>query len=105
MNFKQLADRLDLEEDEFLEMVELFIETSASDLNKLQLAIDQKNMRQAFEAAHSIKGASGNLGFKEAHELAKEIEQGARNNRPDRLAESLQVLKQKLNMIAALACG
>ena len=35
MNFKQLAENLGLEEDECMELIELFIETGISDLENL----------------------------------------------------------------------
>ncbi len=43
MNFRELAEDLGLEEDEFLELLELFMETSMSDLNKLQSTIKKGN--------------------------------------------------------------
>ncbi len=105
MNFNELAESLELEEHEFLEMVELFVETSDSDLNKLKCAIDEGNMQEVAIAAHSIKGASGTLGFMEAHEAAKEIEEGARSGRAEGLAEFAQELEQELDTIAEIARG
>ena len=103
MNLRELAENLGLEEDEFLELVELFVQTGMSDLDKLQSAVDEENVQKVAEAAHSIKGASGNLGFMEAHEAAKKIEEEARNDRLEGIAESAQVLKKKLDVIAELA--
>lgn len=77
MNFRELAKNLGLEEDEFLELVELFIETTSSDLAKLESAISNRAKEQLVEAAHSIKGAAGNIGFGDIHELAKKIEMNA----------------------------
>jgi HPt (histidine-containing phosphotransfer) domain-containing protein len=103
--FKELAENLGLEEEEFLELVELFIETSASDIDRLESAIDEENAQEVAETAHSIKGASGNLGFREAQEAAKEIEEKARNERLEGITESVQVLKKKLDLIAELVRG
>ena len=106
MNFKELAVTLGLEEGEFLEIIELFLETTASDFNKLQSAIDEENVQKVVEIAHSIKGALGTLGFMEAYEAAKEIEEGARNDHHlEGITESAQVLKKKLDVIAELARG
>ncbi len=80
MNIRELGENIGLEEDEFWEMIELFIETSAADLSKLQSAIDEGNVQDVIEAAHSIKGASVNIGFMEIFELAKGVEMNARNN-------------------------
>ena len=105
MNFKELAKNLGLEEEEYLEFIELFIETGISDLDKLQSAIEEGNPEKAANAAHSIKGAASNLGFMEVYEVAKKIEKQTRNDRLEGIAESAQALKEKLNEIAGLARG
>lgn len=105
MNFKELAKNLGLEEEEYLELIELFIETGMSDLDKLQSAIEEGNPEKAANAAHSIKGAASNLGLMEVYEVAKKIEKQTRNDRLEGIAESAQALKEKLNEIAGLARG
>ena len=100
MDFRKLAENIGLEENEFLELVELFVETSASDLGKLQSAIDEGDTQQTVEAAHSIKGASANLGFIEMSSAAKEIELKARQNSLGGAAERVRIIKEKLDLIA-----
>jgi len=41
MNFKELANNLGLEEDEYMELIELFIEIGMSDLDKVQFAVEE----------------------------------------------------------------
>ena len=103
MNFRELAENLDLEEDEYLELIEIFVETGMSDLDKLQSAVGEGDTEKAANVAHSLKGAAVNLGLMELHKVAKEIEEKARNDRMERIAESAQALKKKLEEIAALA--
>ena len=105
MNFKELAEDLGLEEKEYLELIELFIDTGMSDLDKLQSAIEKGNAEQAANAAHSLKGAASNLGFMEISETAKEIEDKARNELLEGITEAAQILKKKLGEIAGLARG
>ena len=100
MNFKELGADLGLEEDEFLELVELFISSAASDIGKLKKASEDKNVNQAADAAHSLKGSSGNLGFAEFSKIAQDIEDGARKNNIDRLDTSLIELKEQLTHIS-----
>lgn len=100
MIFKELAKNTGLDEDEFLEMVELFLEVGSSDLNKLQTAIDEENVQEVIEAAHSITGASGNMGFMEIFELAKGVEVKAREDSLDGAAEAVKSIKEKLDLIA-----
>jgi HPt (histidine-containing phosphotransfer) domain-containing protein len=80
MDFRELAENLELEENEFLELVGLFVKTGYSDLNKLQSAIEDGDTEEVARLAHSIKGASANLGLTDIFELAKRIEMKARDN-------------------------
>ncbi len=105
MDFKELAEELGLEEEEYQELVELFIETSRPDLDQLQAAIDEGNAENAGNIAHSLKGAAASLGLEELAQIAKEIEQKARNNTLEGTAESAQALKKKLDAVDELAGG
>ena len=99
MDIRQLAENLGLEEEEYLELIELFIETGMSDLNKLQSAIEEGSAEKAVNAAHSIKGAAMNLGLTELSEIAKEIEEKSGNDRLERTAEPARLLREKLDII------
>ena len=103
MNIKELAENLGLEEDEYLELIELFIDTGMTDLDKLKSAIEEGNADEATMAAHSIKGASGNLGLMEIYDVARKSEEEARNNSLIELAESTQTLKEQLVSLAEVA--
>jgi HPt (histidine-containing phosphotransfer) domain-containing protein len=89
-----------MEEEEFLELIELFLDTSASDLNHLQSAADKGEGPNAVKAAHSIKGAAANLGMTEIYELAKKIETEAQGNRLDRTPEWILNLRRLLDQVA-----
>jgi HPt (histidine-containing phosphotransfer) domain-containing protein len=102
MNFKELANNLGLEEDEYMELIDLFIKTGRSDLDKFRSAIEEGNGEEAANAAHSLKGAAGSLGLMEISEIAKEIEGKARSDRLEEIAESAQSIKKKLDEIAEL---
>ena len=102
MNFEELAENLGLEEDAFLELVELFLETSFSDLSKLLSAIDEENVKKVVEAAHSIKGAAENMGFMEMFKVAKGVEMKARDNGLEGVVESVEIIRNKLNVITDL---
>ncbi|MCK5509132.1 MAG: Hpt domain-containing protein [Desulfobacterales bacterium] len=100
MNFKELAENLGLEEDEFREIVELFLEISDTDLHKLRSAIDQEDTQQVVEAVHSIKGASGNLGFMAISEKAKDVEIKAREKDLSGANEAIKNIKKEVDRIA-----
>jgi HPt (histidine-containing phosphotransfer) domain-containing protein len=100
MNIKELANNLGLEEAEYVELVELLIETGTADLDKLQTAIDKGDAVKAADAAHSLKGAAANLGLTEFSQAAKEVEDNARKGILEGASEAAQALKEKLDTIA-----
>ena len=100
MNLKDLGNHLEMEEEEFLELIELFLDTSTSDLNHLQSAVEKGEGLNAVKAAHSIKGAAANLGMTELYELAKRIEIAAQRNQFDRTPEWILTLRRLLDQVA-----
>ena len=99
MNLKEMALELGLEQDEFSELLTIFIETSESDLNRLQDAIAEGNAEGASDAAHYIKGASASLGFMEIHSVAKNLEQKARQKSLEGLTDEILFIKERLSLI------
>jgi HPt (histidine-containing phosphotransfer) domain-containing protein len=102
MNLTALATNIGLEEDEFLELVDLFVETATSDMTKLQSAVSQGATEQTVEAAHSIKGAAGNLGFQDIYDLAKQIEMNARQYVLEGSLQATESIKEKLVAVAEM---
>jgi HPt (histidine-containing phosphotransfer) domain-containing protein len=100
MDIIGLSERLGLEKDEFLELVELFLETGTTDLGQLEMAVKKENVEDVVKSSHSIKGASGNLGFTEIFEVAKDVELNARQNRLDGANEAVGIIKKHLDRIA-----
>jgi HPt (histidine-containing phosphotransfer) domain-containing protein len=80
MNLKELAKHLELEEDEFLDLLGLFVKTCSSDLKILQSAIDKGDAPEVASVVHSIKGAAVTLGLTEIFEYAKKVEMNANVN-------------------------
>ena len=103
MDFKALAGNLGLEEEEYMELIELFIERSMSDLKKLETAIKSGNADEAADAAHSMKGAAGNLGIMDFYESAAKIEMAAREGTLEGFSVAIQSLREKLKDIDGLA--
>lgn len=105
MNFTELAENLGLDKEEYVELIDLYIETGKSDLAKLQSAIAAGDVEEAAGAAHSLKGASGNLGLTELYEAAKNIEEKARNSVLEGAAEAIRVIGERLDHLAEQAAG
>ena len=99
MNVLELAENIGLEEDEFLEMLDLFVEVSLSDLSRLKAAFEKGEEEKVVEASHSIKGAALNLGLDEISEVAKGIETNARAGRLEGGSEAAEVIREKLTQL------
>jgi HPt (histidine-containing phosphotransfer) domain-containing protein len=99
MDFKELAGKLGLEKDEFIELLRLFMTTGRTDLDRIQAAIDEDNAERVFAAAHSIKGASENLGFPEISSIAREVEHNARKHVLQGSADAVVKIREQLAAI------
>ena len=99
MNVTELSENLGLEEDEFLDLVKLFVKTSASNLTDLAKALETGNAEEVVKASHSLKGAAGNLGFQEIYERAKLIEINARQGILEGSKEAANSISEKLKLI------
>lgn len=93
MNFKELGEKIGLEEDEYRELVELFLDTGLADYNRLKSAFDAGDAGQVARSAHVLNGASGNLGLMNFHEVAKRIERAAGENRLDSVSGDVDAIK------------
>lgn len=105
MDIKALADNLGLEEDEYLELADLLVETGMVDLSNMESAVKAGDSDTAAKAAHSIKGASGNLGIMDIYELAKTVEAELRNNNLAGIDSQLKEIRGKLATLANLVKG
>ena len=99
MDFKDLASRLGFDEDDFKELVELFITTTLSDIDKIKKGVQQGNSQDAAAASHSIKGAAGNLGFDDIFTLAKDMEMQAKQGNMDNFEVYITDLENSVNAI------
>jgi two-component system sensor histidine kinase/response regulator len=102
MDFKQMGERLGMDEDEFMELVVLFMESGKSDYEGLIQAITDKDQKLIVRLAHTLSGASGNLGIMEIHKIAKQIENQADEGHLDNLAEIAAGISTYFDEIAAV---
>ena len=95
-------EQVDGDEEFLKELVVFFIETTKSDLEKLKTAIEAGDNEVARAAAHSIKGAAGNLGFQGMWEMAKEVENLSREGAFDEARKGFEDLQCLLVKVQAL---
>ncbi len=99
MDFNDLASRLGIDEEDFKELVELFVTTSISDIEKIRKGLSQNNPTDAAAASHSIKGAAGNLGFDEIFSLARDMEMQAKKGSLDNFEGYISDLENKVTAL------
>lgn len=99
MDVKDLASRLGIDDEDFMELVELFVTTTLSDIDKIKKGVQQSDCEAAAAASHSIKGASGNLGFDDIFKLAKDMEMQARQENLDNFDDQLKTIENMVNSL------
>jgi HPt (histidine-containing phosphotransfer) domain-containing protein len=99
MNLKTKAGELELEEEEYLELIRLFIATALTDVKELEAALERGETERAVRSAHSLKGAAGNLLLNSMYEHARKIEIASREGTLEGIGRALASLKQELHDI------
>lgn len=100
MDYKELASRLGIDEEDFMELVELFVDTSLGDIEKIRAGLAQENAADAAAASHSIKGAAGNMGFDDIFNLAKDMEMQAKQGSLDGFDAMIDSLESQVKALA-----
>ena len=100
MNLKELGEKIGLEEDEYRELAELFLETGMADFEQMKTALDAADASEVSRRAHTLSGASGNLGIMAMYEVAKRIEMAAIDNRLEDAAADAKELKGLFDEVA-----
>lgn len=102
MDFKAMASKIGFGEEDFLELVRLLITTSQSELLTVEKELAVGSNIGISRAAHSIKGAAGNLGFMHMASVARDLEtlanQGDTGNM-DKIKNKAAALKADLDLI------
>ena len=99
MDIKELSDIHGLTVEEFSGILKVFIDTAKTDIGKIRAAVDRGDALSASEAAHSLKGAAGNLGFKELSDLAQAAEINAEKDELEKITSTLPFLTGQLEYI------
>jgi HPt (histidine-containing phosphotransfer) domain-containing protein len=97
MNFQKLSQEVDIEEDEYRELFELFIEKSISDIKELKTALDNSNKAKASDVAHSLRGAALNLGLYEIIDLLEALSSSIKSDREKDTMAFFCALDDKIN--------
>jgi len=102
MNFKVQAEKMGLDEEEYVEIVNLFIKTAADNLCQMKSAIAAGDVSKIHEETHSLKGAALNLGFWEICEIVERMSMKVRENCWRGLSTDVEVIQGRVDRIADL---
>ena len=102
MELTKMAENLGLDTECILELLKLYIETTSKDLENAQTAIQKSDLQQVHLSMHSIKGASGNLGFSDLFEIAKAIDDRAIRNALDNLDPLIRDFRSKFEELVTV---
>lgn len=102
MNLKTLAEKVDLEEEEYQEMIDLFLQKTSQHLNQLKTAIARGDHGEVVQSAHSIKGSAATLGLSVISGIAWGVEANARNHNLNGAEKAIQAIQSEMERIAEL---
>jgi len=102
MDPRELARRIELNYEEFLDLFELFVRSTPAELAGLSAGVKEGNLREVIAAAHTIKGSAVALGLDEAYELARQIEALARYGSLEDAPVLVHLLKGELGRLEGI---
>ncbi|WP_201584318.1 Hpt domain-containing protein [Psychrobacter jeotgali] len=101
---EQFEDMRQLLEDDFVELIQAYITDSEQRISALRLAQAANDNAAGFEVAHTLKGASANLGATQLVVLSDHLQEACRARKidqqstlMDQLSTALQRVKNEIN--------
>ncbi|WP_020587864.1 Hpt domain-containing protein [Desulfobacter curvatus] len=105
MDFRNIESFLSVDTSEAEKLGRLLASTLASDLEKIRRSLRDSDAESISFVAHSLKGASGNLGFERLSQLAAAIEARTRAGRLDGLDGFLLEMQRLLEKLEGSLSG
>lgn len=100
MNISNLAQSLGIETQDYKSLVELFLQTTSDDLQKLDSAIAERDLSLVSQTAHHIKGAAVNLELQEIAADARKAEQCAKQSDFNGVSQAGSNIRAELEAIS-----
>lgn len=93
VDLQEIADKLDFDLEDVEMIFGIFLETATESLENINKAINENDMELLFQSAHAIKGSAANLTLTFIADIAKEIEDSARESKNIDYEEKYNSLK------------
>lgn len=96
---EQFNDMHELLEEDFVPLLQQYLRDSDHKLIQIHDAHQQQNYRLGADAAHSLKGASANLGANELARLCSQLQHGFAERHSNHLPEFISQTAQELSRV------
>ena len=104
INHEQFEDMRDLLEEDFADLIQVYLVDSRQRISKLRVAQQEQDNTNGFEIAHALKGASANLGATQVMNLSGQLQERCREQLVSKQADlieniavALQRAEQEIN--------
>ncbi|WP_198331898.1 Hpt domain-containing protein [Psychrobacter aquimaris] len=105
INHEQFEDMRDLLEEDFADLIRVYITDSQQRVSALRVAQQEDDNTNGFELAHALKGASANLGTTQLMGLSSQLQERCRERLISEqaaliedIAVALQRAEQEINL-------
>ena len=100
-----IAELQALLEDEFSDLIAVFVRDAQHRLEQLTEAIQAQDASTALMSAHSLKGSSANIGCAELGRLCDQVEEHAKASRLDRCEALMPTLLREADWVFGQLAG
>ncbi len=104
INHEQFEDMRDLLEEDFVDLIQVYLTDSRQRISTLRVAQQEQDNTNGFEIAHALKGASANLGATQVMTLSSQLQERCREQSIseqtdliENIAVALQRAEQEIN--------
>ena len=80
LQIAQFNELRELLEEDFVDLIHMYMKDSELRIQEMQSALTEQNNRLGYEAAHTLKGSSSNLGATHLTELCYQLQEACRDN-------------------------
>ncbi len=100
INIENLAKELDFDVEDVEILIELFVENAQVSLANIEEAIEGNNIDVIGAEAHAIKGSAANLLLTDIQNMARDMENAARENRKINYLSLFGQLEEQIDRIS-----
>lgn len=100
IDIENLAQTLDFDIEDVYVLIELFVENAQISLANIEDAIAAHDVETIGREAHAIKGSAANLMLVDIQDMAREMENAARENRQINFLSLFSQIEEKIDTLS-----